>query len=66
MTNEVRWIEVRGVPNPPGYIHVDGGPTYSNGLHSLWNYDQLKHGPDFNKYVNEKKIIVKPPGWTPG
>jgi hypothetical protein len=65
MTDKARWIEVRDVPDPPGYIIVNGNLSYMEGLHPLWNYEQVKEGRDFKKYVKEGKIMVKPLGWKP-
>jgi hypothetical protein len=37
---------------------VVGGMTYGKGTHVLWNYEDVKDYPDFQRYVEEGKIKV--------
>ncbi|MCA1702561.1 MAG: hypothetical protein LC808_04550 [Actinobacteria bacterium] len=38
-----------------GYVII-GGATYPEGVHELWNYEEVKEWPDFKKLVDEGKI----------
>jgi hypothetical protein len=50
-------IEVKEVDEGVGYLYVDG-LTLEKGVHRLWNYEEIKDGPDFKRYVASGRIVV--------
>jgi hypothetical protein len=50
-------IEVTKVDEEVGYLYVDG-LTLQKGINRLWNYEELKDGPDFKRYVASGYIVV--------
>ena len=52
-------IEVVEVDEKVGYLYVDG-LTFTKGRHELWNYEKIKDGPEFQRYVASGKIVVHP------
>jgi hypothetical protein len=54
---EEKIIEVIEVDEEVGFLFADGF-TWSKGQHRLWNYEEVKEGSDFKRYVASGKIVV--------
>lgn len=57
-------IEVKEVDEGVDYLYVDGF-TWPKGQMRLWNYEEVKDGPDFKRHVESGKIVVLDPSPSP-